>query len=330
MMARNKDYLHQLSVFRKKLASRLKEIKANVSRNELRNMLAYSRMNVNTIDEFIDEKRIPSVQEIITVSKQFNLPLPELTDIRTAYAIIYEKILIFARVSDNITNFKNKNALSVDEISNTTKLSASVIYALINLNVSKYRFQTAINYNDKLKVVDSSIPDVQVRDLEDVFRDVNEILETKESLDASLISKINIVFNDEIDVLLGRKLLDSIRYAANKKLRKNKDNNIEEEKVENVGIVMLGKPPKDMKKLVSLATLFNTKDVDSDNQDDDNKKDKNNKKKPREIFTETRRKLQEKCMMESNSSTLSEYEIGFRDGYFKALRDNGLLPERVK
>nr|DAJ68089.1 MAG TPA: hypothetical protein [Caudoviricetes sp.] len=330
MTTRNKDYLHQLSVFRKKLASRLKEIKANVSRNELRNMLAYSRMNVNTIDEFIDEKRIPSVQEIITVSKQFSLPLPELTDIRTAYAIIYEKILIFARVSDNITNFKNKNALSVDEISNATKLSASVIYALINLNVSKYRFQTAINYNDKLRVVDSSIPDVQVRDLEDVFRDVDEIMETKESLDASLISKINIVFNDEIDVLLGRKPLDSIRYAANKNLRKNKDN--EEEKVEDVGIVMLGKSPKDMKKLVSLATLFNTKDADSDNQDDDNKKDKkkDDKKKVREIFTETQRKLQEKCMVESNSSTLSEYEIGFRDGYFKALRDNGLLPERVK
>lgn len=142
--------------------------------------MKYAKIKKRTLDEFINGKKIPTVLEILDISKYFELPLPELVDVRTAYAIIYERILIPKRVSDNISNYIIKTAITFSELAERTGIPERTIHrAGIR---SRMRIKTLIACNDKIRALDSSLEDIQIRELEEVFRDVDIILEAKELL----------------------------------------------------------------------------------------------------------------------------------------------------
>nr|DAN53253.1 MAG TPA: repressor protein [Bacteriophage sp.] len=337
-MIRGKDYLGELAIFRKRLSNALRTWKENNSHEELQRRMKYAKIKKRTLDEFINGKKIPTVLEILDISKYFELPLPELVDVRTAYAIIYERILIPKRVSDNISNYIIKTAITFSELAERTGIPERTIHrAGIR---SRMRIKTLIACNDKIRALDSSLEDIQIRELEEVFRDVDIILEAKELLGPEVIYTIDREFGDEIKVLTGNLSLDSINYMKPMEVLnlypiKGESTNNKNSSVDLANLDIDN--PKDFAIIKDRVEKIK-QSCDKDNVEDNVEHAPSKRYCENKVSTDTQRKLQEKCVAKdyiterksNNANDLDEYEIGFRDGYFKALRDNGLLPERVK
>ena len=287
-----------LLLLKRELASALKKKYETMDTRLFNGKCISAHYTVEEVKAFINEDGLPTTCGLIDLCKSFDIKLIDLTEIYLAKAIVIEKMHVLKTIGDNIREYKDISKVSAKEIGKILGSSQSTIYKIINYHTHEINISTIYKVNDALNKVDSTYPKIYVASLEEIFMNADYILtELHDKVRTEMLSVFN-KHEGEIYKLLGEYVYE----------------------------------------------LF---ELDTCPIQNDTAKDKNDKDDKNRILVEMLIKLfstikkKEDCSLEKSKTPvmsnnediryeLTEYEMGFRDGYFQAMKNHNLIMKRMK
>lgn len=323
----NKFKLENLKLFRQMLSKELGIIlnKIDSVGGAVNNVYRYnpfvmSRMGRDTIEEIIDFKKLPTECELIKICKYFKISLFRLCSKQEAEAIAFDYESKFFRLSEQILDWTKNNNYSNKDAEKNSGIPSTTINYFQNYRYNKISPDGVMINSEKLHRADSRYTLITFNELDYVFANVNNISIISSSMSQTDKEIINNSFKALNDIILVNKSIvptnvkKTINDINNTSFDINHKFDFDGDEVTSIPIDKeKTEQEKQQKKMAVIAKNF--------------KKLRKLTKKTNSIGITAQ---QDNTVEEKEKLLLTEYEIGFRDGYFQCLKEHGLMNGRVK